>query len=129
MMRNDLSDLVSSGEKIDFTSLDDIIKELKEGAYLWLSKGYSKLMFYDIDNDCYVAIFFNEILTFNEEFFRGICDKIHLLDIYEVYLSNKGLDLVKRIIKDNSTTSLERTTMLFKTTYFKMNNLSTLILK
>ena len=100
MMRNDLSDLVSSGEKIDFTSLDDMIKELKEGAYLWLPKGYSKLMFYDIDNDCYVAIFFNEILTFTEEFFRDICDKIHLLDIYEVYLSNKGKKLLKKTYKN-----------------------------
>lgn len=42
MMRNDLSDLVSSGEKIDFTSLDDMIKELKEGKKL-LKKTYKKL--------------------------------------------------------------------------------------
>ena len=109
--------IIHTLKDIKFNSIEEVLKELYYGAYLCIDEpieqqGYNippkeSILFYDIDNNCYVIF---ENFSFRTVFLYCNLNKleltnklknIHLENIKQITLTDKGLKEVKEILSRN----------------------------
>lgn len=110
--------IIHTLKDIKFNSIEEVLKELYYGTYLCIGEpieqqGYNippkeSILFYDIDNDCYVIFensAFNTIILPHYVFTKlkliNILKKTNLENIKQITLTDKGLKEVKEILSRN----------------------------
>lgn len=109
--------IIHTLKDIKFNSIEEVLKELYYGTYLCIDEpieqqGYNippkeSILFYDIDNGCYVIF---ENFSFRTVFLYCNLNKleltnklknIHLENIKQITLTDKGLKQIKDILSNN----------------------------
>ena len=118
VLTSSTEDIIHTLKDIKFNSIEEVLKELYYGTYLCIDEpieqqGYNippkeSILFYDIDNSCYVI--FEKNFSFRTVFLYCNLNKleltnklknIHLENIKQITLTDKGLKQIKDILSNN----------------------------